>query len=92
MKYLVCRLDAVRPNGHMRTSHFFPMVVDVEDSSLYKTNNDEFIVRKALDTISQGYVGKYEYIVVPLDQARVVSFKPIPQPSYMVETRDYIEY
>lgn len=81
MQYLVCRMDALRPNGQMKTSEYFPMLVESYHGS------EEDIVRKALDTINKGYVGMHEYIVVPLIDAKVVSFKP--RQSYDVDTRSF---
>jgi hypothetical protein len=73
MDFLVCRKDALRPNPRMRTSDFFPMVISYE---WHPGTTYEDIVRDALDSIKQGYVGMHEYIVVPLENAHIVSFKP----------------
>lgn len=86
MRYLVCRLDALRPNGYMRTSEFFPMIVEYNPHPGEACA--ETVVRKALDSINRGYVGMYQYIVTPLDRALVVDFKP--RQSYNVEVHKYL--
>lgn len=83
MKYLVCRTQALRTNGRSEQmgSSMFPIVVE---SFSYDA---EEIVKKACSTISDGYVGMHEYVVVPMEQATVVNFRP--KPAYDVSVRGY---
>jgi hypothetical protein len=82
VKYLVCRIDAVKPNQQLSSS-LFPIVVDG-----FPDDEPEYIVRRALDTISPGYVGLHSYLVVPMDNAEVVTFRP--KPTYEVEVKRYL--
>lgn len=82
MEYLVCRLDAIRPNGRMRSSEYFPMIVETNST------DPEVIVRQALNTINRNYVGLHEYFITPMHMAQVVSFKP--RNDYNVEVRDFL--
>lgn len=95
-RYLVCRLDAIKPDGRMRTSEFFPMEVVTDPDGPTMTYED--IVRKAFERIwankhsgrydyAEQYIGYHAYLVVPLNDAAVVSFKkPV---KYEVDTRPY---
>lgn len=78
MRYLVCRLEAVRSGtrrDRIKSSEYWPIVVEVNDLMM----NMEQIVKKALNSISVGYIGMHQYLVVPLDErASVVSFTPRP--------------
>lgn len=86
MKYLVCRMDGIRPYSRIRSSEL-PIIVDSEDCA-----NREDIVKKALDCISRGYIGMHEYLCVPLEYASIVSFKPIPQPKFSATIRNFDPY
>lgn len=82
MKFMVCRLEAVRPEGTIKSSNHFPMVVNAEPYA-----NKEDIVRKAMDNVYNGYTGLHEYVVVPMHEAEIVSFKP--RTNYDVFVRRY---
>lgn len=72
-KYLVCRTDALRPEGRNRSminSSMFPIVVESDRP------DREWIVRLAFEMINHGYMGMHSYLVVPLDDADVVTFRP----------------
>lgn len=75
-RYLVCRKDAVhsRNHGAQLGSSYFPVIVNMGPGAHY----GEDIVTKACDSLFPGYVGMHEYIVVPLDEARIVEFKKVP--------------
>jgi len=83
-KYLVCRVDAMHtpPQGAQLNSSYFPVVVT------YKDNKDHLpsdVARKACEQIFPGYLGKHKYVVVPLDDAKIVEFfEPKPQLDYTV--------
>lgn len=75
-KYLVCRKDAVHPHPSLSSS-FFPVIVEMGPGDHW----GEDIARKACESVFPGYIGMHEYIVVPLDEARVVEFsKRLPKP------------
>lgn len=82
-KYLVCRLDAIRPAGTIRNSNHFPMVV----KSNYPRTVEQ-ILDKALDSISDGYRPNYEYLIVSLDDSKVIRLRP-PKPQFEYEIRDF---
>jgi hypothetical protein len=68
MKYMICRKDAVERN--IRTSEMFPGIIEASpdetrESVLLRYLNDHF----------PGYVGKYAYYVVPMDEAVIVTFR-----------------
>lgn len=69
----------------MRTSEYFPMVVENDDDA---SLSYEEIVLKALHAIDPGYVGMHEYFVIPMHLAKVVAFHP-PKPKYEVSIRDF---
>lgn len=85
MKYLVYRPEAVRRlnNREQLKSSCFPIEVEFNHY-----NAPEDVVRKALDSINEGYVGLYSYVVVPLVDAKIVTFRK-PEPKYEVSTRPY---
>lgn len=83
MKWLVCRTDALKP-GAVLNSSMFPIVVESEQGRYY---SHEEIAKKAMSTIRQDYVGMHSYLVVPLADAMVVTFKP--RPNYDVEVERY---
>lgn len=83
MKFLVCRSQAIRPNNQVGTS-CFPILVEAPPTALM-----EEVVRKAFDTISPGYIGMHEYIVVPMNDAQIVSFSRRPQPEYWVKVENF---
>lgn len=81
-KYLVCRKDAIKGGGRTTiASSCFPILVESFHSDA------EGIVRMAMNSISKGYVGMHEYVVIPMENACVVSFKPKTQ--YDVEVRPF---
>lgn len=80
-KFLVCRQDALRPAGYIRSSNHFPMIVEMS----YEDANPEQILRKALDSISEDYNPNYKYVVVPMQEAVVVQFKRRRQYDVVVE-------
>lgn len=80
MKYLVMRKDAIKRGGTagMSSSHF-PIEVEMGN---YRSFTMEAVVRQAcaLSLIQGYYPGEYDYVVVPMVEAVVVSFrKPRPQ-------------
>lgn len=81
MKYLVCRKDAMRP-GHSINSSCFPIVVEFSHPP-----TAEEIVRKAFDTFGTAYVGKHEYVIIPMIDAQIVSL--VPRPTYDVQVTPY---
>lgn len=85
MKYLVMRKEIIKgPHiGASLQSSCFPIEVEVLGGI-----SDESIVRMALDKINPGYIGMYDYVVVPMDRATVVSFRK-PQPQYEVHVDTY---
>lgn len=88
--FLVLRKDIIRPNQQISSSCFpIEVILTNEEVSEWSSSEEyaEFIVRKALDTFRHGYVGMYEYVVVSLFDAKIVSFKP--KKSYNVEVRSY---
>lgn len=89
MRYLVCRKDAIKRNGGTSTinSSCFPIEVEMHPDNY--SYNSETIVRKAFDSINEGYVGMYDYVVVPLDDAKVVSFRRKPEPKYVARITNY---
>lgn len=85
MKYLVFRPDAIRrrDNSRQLNNSCFPIEVEYASHA-----TPEEIVRRALDSINEGYVGLYTYAVVPLHDAELVTFRK-PEPKYEVVTRPY---
>lgn len=85
-KYLVCRLEAIRPAGTMRSSNHFPLIVTLPRLHGIEYSAEE-ILEKALDSINEGYRPNYEYIVMPIVDAKVVAVKP--RRDYLLEVRDF---
>lgn len=87
MKYLVLRSNAIKRRHPTNTlsSSCFPIEVEMDN---YGSHSVEDILNKAFDLINEGYRGKYEYIVVPMIDAKVVSFRK-PQPEYEVRISNY---
>lgn len=86
MKYLVCRKNLLRPGNSISSSDFWPMVVDMPMSG--EAHTSENILRTALDSINEGYTPSYEYVIVPMHEAQIVSIRP-PKPQYEVHVRRY---
>lgn len=95
MKYLVCRFDAVHKEypGQMIQSSRFPIEVEFNRHTAEELragySTPEAIARRAFNSINPGYVGPYQYLVVPLYPAVVVSFKR-PTPKLEVSVQDYL--
>lgn len=91
MRYLICRLDGVRPHGKMRTSEHFPMIYETDPNGPIMTYED--IVRAAMSEVgeyhgSRNYIGYHDYLVVPLiEDTKIVSF--LKPHNYEVHVRDY---
>lgn len=90
-KYLVCRMDAIRPHGSMHSSEHFPCIVETDPYGPTMTYDD--IVKKAFAEVARvhgsygGYVAYHDYIVVSLNSAKVVSFtKPV---NYEVSIKEF---
>jgi hypothetical protein len=81
MRYMVCRLEGLRPHNQISSS-LFPIVVEADEYA-----NPEDVVRKALGLISENYVGLHSYVVARLQDAVVVRFRP--RQDYDVEVRSY---
>lgn len=85
-RYLVCRKDAIRGSSReMISNSCFPILVEYD--SCPGDDSAESIVRKAFDTINQGYIGMHEYIVIPMHDALLVSFRP--KANYEVSVRNF---
>lgn len=84
MRYLVCRTDAVRNYNRRMPIKQSCFPIEVETSY----SDAEAIVRLAFDTIHEGYVGMHSYLVISLDEAKIVEFKP--RQSYDVDIRPYV--
>ena len=70
MRYMVCRKDAV--HGGMKSSELFPVIVDAPLDATW-----EAVVLQALHEKWPNYTPKDKsYYVVPLDGARIVTFRP----------------
>lgn len=91
IKYLVCRIDAITNGGHTTIKNScFPILVEIDTNMYGKDAYDaEYIVRKACNSISEGYLGMHEYVVVRMDDAKLVKFSRKPQPEYCVDVRDF---
>lgn len=79
MKYLVMRKDAIKRGGTASmSSSCFPIEVEMGNNRSFTM---EAVVRQACEQLNQGYhPGEYDYVVVPMVEAVVVSFrKPRPQ-------------
>lgn len=90
-RWLVCRKDAIK-NGGTSTiqSSCFPILVETNPNfdGITECSYPEYIVRKAMNQISDGYVGKYTYVVIPMIDAKVVAFRK-PQPEYEVHITNF---
>lgn len=89
MKYLVMRKDAIKRGGTASmSSSCFPIEVEID----YHRPCEQFaeeIVRKACNQLNQGYhPGEYDYVVVPMVEAVVVSFRK-PRPQLEVTVSNY---
>lgn len=91
MKFLVIRNDAIHRKGRksQMNSSMFPIEVEVNSLRAMEYSSEQ-IVRMALDTINPGYVGMYEYVVVPMFNASVVQFRPV-KPQLDVQVKAYDE-
>ena len=89
MKYLVCRKDALRP-GNVINSSAFPILVDMTGTGRPDSPEAfyEAVVMKAFGQFGENYVGKHEYIVIPMNHAQVVTLRP--KPSYIVSCERYV--
>ena len=83
-RYLVCRIEGIRPHNQINSS-LFPIVVQMD--CMNGLPSSEEIVRKACSYVNEGYVGMHSYVVVPMEGALVVSFKP--RQNYDVEVHKY---
>lgn len=84
--YLVVRKNCLymRDGDYkIRNSTFWPMVI-----TSHHALSVEEVLRKALDSISEGYTPEYEYVVVPMRDASVVSLRK-PQPQYEIHVRRF---
>ena len=72
-KFLVCRLDAVRPNHRMKTSDLWPTIVETDPDGPVMTYED--IVKEAFKFWGSDYIGYHKYIVVSLSDAQIIEFK-----------------
>lgn len=91
MKYLVLRKDAIKRGGIASMhSSCFPIEVEVNDSNWAgEAYTSVEIVEKACNQLSENYrPGAYDYIVVPMKEALVVSFRR-PQPKLDVAVSRY---
>jgi hypothetical protein len=80
-RYMVVREDAIRVESF---ASCFPIIVEYPDwKPGFAGPEPENIVRKACDMINPGYLGKHSYIVIPMDNAYLVSF--VPKQQYDVE-------
>jgi len=78
MLFMICRKDAVDRN--IKTSELFPVIVEYPEDTPH-----DIIVEETLHKKWAGYFPKDKaYYCIPMGDASLVSFRPIPQPKYDV--------
>lgn len=89
-KYLVVRQSCLynKNDGlrqRMQHTEYWPMIVEMP---LGTYHTPEEVVRVALDSINEGYRPNYEYVVVLMNSAKIVSFRK-PEPEYITNVRNF---
>ena len=95
-KFLVCRNELIRREtagtlmSGVRSSDYFPMVVEVDTNELDPaTFIFEQVLEIALDAIDLGYRSEHEYLITPLDEAVVIQRRP-KRPEFEYRVRSYV--
>ncbi len=71
MMYLVCRKDMLN-NRYKTSGDYLPLLIEASHA--------EAALDKALDSFSEGYRPlNREFIVVPMEDATVITLRPVPQ-------------
>ena len=87
-KFLVLREGMLRKEGYgpkVASSDFFPMIIEAELNCDYGMPLYEYVLERALDSISEGYRSNYKYVIVPMHDAVVLKRRPVQQYEYIGE-------
>lgn len=93
MKYLVMRTDVIKPKGHIRNSDYWPLLVTInsQEGAPNTSRNEfyEYVLRKALDVVSESYNPNYQYTIVSMSNAVNIQRKPV-EPEYRVTLEEFV--